>query len=130
MDMSKFSGTAFIKLEDVRKQPLQFRIAGVVTGKYDKPDLIFTSGERFSLNATNNRVLVRAFGVASEDWIDRAIELYEGEGEFNQEIKPMVCVRPIPETPETSFAADTSTKKPDKPPKAKKRSDMDDEIPF
>ena len=131
MDMSKYSGTVFIKIDDVREKPLQLRIAGVLVGKYDKPDLVFETGERFSVNATNNRVLVRAFGADSEDWIDRTVELYEGTGEFNGEIKPMVCVRPITQ-PEHSFGADTPPKKPaDKPPKAKaKKNDMDDDVPF
>jgi hypothetical protein len=60
MDMRKYSSGHFIKLDDVRDGPLNEVIDDAKIGKFDKPDLIFESGDRLSLNATNNSVLVRA----------------------------------------------------------------------
>lgn len=125
MDMRKFSGSSFINIDSVR-EPLRLRIASVGMGQWDKPNIIFETGEKFSVNATNNRILVRAFGADSDDWLGHTIELYEGVGEFNGESKPMVRIRTVTEQSETDFGA----KKPaDKPPKEKKRGDLDDEIP-
>jgi hypothetical protein len=49
MDMRKFSGEHFIKVDDVRDGPLQEMIAGVKLGKYDKPNLVFESGNLLSV---------------------------------------------------------------------------------
>jgi hypothetical protein len=51
MDMTRFSGSTFLKVDDVRKGSRKERIAVVNIGKYDKPDLVFESGKKFSLNA-------------------------------------------------------------------------------
>src|SRR5690349_9598729 len=40
MDMREFRKSRFIRVEDCRN-PRQMRIAGVVPGKYSKPDLVF-----------------------------------------------------------------------------------------
>ncbi len=53
MDMRKYSGESFIKVDDVRDGPLQMQIAVIKEGKFDRPELVFESGEIFSLNATN-----------------------------------------------------------------------------
>lgn len=108
MDMRKFSGSGtFVKCADVRSGPLQEKIAGVVIGKFDKPDVIFQSGAKLSVNATNNRTLVRAFGVDSEDWIDQVVELFLGEIEFQGRLQEAVLLRPIskPEHKATKAAA-------------------------
>jgi hypothetical protein len=52
MDMRRYSGEAFIKVDDVREGPLQMQIAVVREGKFEKPDLVFESGEAFSVNST------------------------------------------------------------------------------
>jgi hypothetical protein len=79
MDMRKFSGEHFIKTADVRDGPLQMQIAVVREGKFDKPDLVFESGDLLSLNATNNQILLRAYGPNSDNWIGKDIELFLGE---------------------------------------------------
>ncbi len=48
MDMRKYSGETFIRVTDVTDGPLQMQIAVVREGKYEKPDLVFESGEAFS----------------------------------------------------------------------------------
>ena len=95
MDMRKFSGDHFIKLDDVRDGPLHEVIAAVKLGKYDKPDLVFESGDLLSLNATNNKALIRAYGRNSDDWIGKEIDLLQGEIPFNNEMKETVIVQPV-----------------------------------
>ena len=95
MDMSKFSGLHFIKLNDVR-EPIRGIIAGIEEDeRFGKPVLIFEGGEKFSVNATNNRILLRAYGKHDTDWIGKEIELYAGEVEFQKKMQPAVIVRPI-----------------------------------
>jgi hypothetical protein len=90
MDMRRFSGEHFIKVDDVRDGPLQEVIAGVKLGKYDKPDLVFESGDLLSLNATNNKTLVRAYGPNSDDWIGKEVELFHGEIEYQGKMQEAV----------------------------------------
>jgi hypothetical protein len=118
MDMRQFSGETFIKLDDVRGNPLLQKIAEIKTGKFEKPNLVFESGEALSLNATNNRVLIRNFGPDSDAWIGKEVELYAGQVEFQGKPLDAVLVRPISPTP-----------KPSKKP-APKPADMNDEVPF
>ena len=96
MDMSKFSGAHFIKLNDVRDAPIRGIIAGIEEDeRFGKPVLTFESGEKFSVNATNNRILLRAYGKHDTDWIGKEIELYAGEVEFQKKMQPAVIVRPV-----------------------------------
>ena len=61
--MRKYSGANFLKVDDVRAEPLREIIASVKIGKYDKPDLRFEDlGDCASLNSTNTHTLIRAFG--------------------------------------------------------------------
>jgi hypothetical protein len=83
MDISKYLGSAFRKVADVRVNgPLRMFIARVVEGKFDKPDLVFDDGTRLSLSVTNTRNLVRDYGTDAADWIGKEIELYVGETEY------------------------------------------------
>jgi hypothetical protein len=95
VDMRKYSGESFIKLNDVRDGPLQETIAGVKSGKYDTANLVFESGSALSLNATNNSTLIRAYGPNSDDWIGKEVELFAGEVEFQNKPLDAVLVRPI-----------------------------------
>jgi hypothetical protein len=114
MDMSKYSGAYFIKRNDVSNAPIGVKIANVEEGeKYGKPVLTFESGEKFSVNSTNNRILLRAFGKNSADWIGKEIELYAGEVEFQKKMQATVMVRSI--SPSI---------------KPEERTGMDDSIPF
>jgi hypothetical protein len=117
MDMRKYSGAAFINVNDVRNGPLQMQIAAVREGQYGKPDLVFESGEVFSVNSTNNRILMRAYGAKSDDWVRKVIELALGTVKFQGESKDTVIVRPL--SPPTAVAN-----------KAEHGGEADDEIPF
>ena len=96
MDMKQYAGSWFLKN---RKKsgvgPIRATIGEVVLGKYDKPDIIFTDGSKLSVNATNARVLYRAFGDESEDWIGGEVELVAGETEYQGEIRESIVVKPI-----------------------------------
>jgi len=50
---------------------------------------------RWSVNATNNSVLVRAYGPNSDDWIKKEIELFHGEVEYQGKMQVAVRVRPF-----------------------------------
>ena len=95
MDMRKYSGKIFIKVDDVRGGPIRVKIAAVKEGQYGKPDLVFENGDSFSLNATNNRILVQEYGQDSDDWINKEIELFLGEIEYQGEMQEAVRVKPI-----------------------------------
>src|SRR5207237_1442233 len=119
MDMRKFSGERFIKLVDVAEGPIPERIADVREGKYGKPDLIFASGDILSLNATNNDILRRAFGDDSDAWLDKDVELYQGEIKYQGNMQDAVMVKPISPTQKR---ADATTEE--------RFGDPDDQIPF
>ena len=129
MDMRKYSGAIFIKVADVSEGPLQLQIAVVKVGKYDKPDVVFESGEILTLNGTNNRTLMRAYGPNSDDWKGKKIELTLGELPFEGKFRDAVIVKPIdaPINPSQKTPVPQETPSKGTP---KKRDDMDDEIPF
>lgn len=120
MDMRKFSSETFLKVDDVRDCPLQERIAVVKMGNFDRPDLVFENGDVLSLNATNNKILVRAYGPNSDDWIDKEIELFLGEIEYQKKMKESVIVRPV--SPPLKRSAQTKPKEGD--------GAMTDDIPY
>jgi hypothetical protein len=120
MDMRRFSGEHYIKVAEVRDGPIHAQIAAVKQGKFDKPDLVFETGDVLSLNATNSKILLRAFGPNSEDWIGKQLELFLGEVQFQQKVQEAVIVRPI--SPPLKPADQTKL-----PPGG---DDMNDQIPF
>jgi hypothetical protein len=95
MDMRKYSGATFIKVADVSDGPLQLQIAVIKEGKYDKPNVVFETGETLSLNATNNKTLIRAYGADSKDWVGKDVELTLGQVEFQAKLQDAVIVKPI-----------------------------------
>ena len=120
MDMRKYSGANFLKVDDVRAEPLRGTIASVKIGKYDKPDMHLESGDCLSLNATNTHTLIRAYGPNSDDWLGKDIELFVGEIEFEKKPIDAVLVRPI--------SPPLTVKERTKP--ATGHDEMDDSIPF
>jgi len=95
MDMTKYMGSPFLKVEDVEEEPRRVRIVKIETGEYDKPVATFDDNSRLSLNVTNSRTLGRAYGTNSRDWIGMEVELYLGEIQYNHEPKASVLVRPL-----------------------------------
>jgi hypothetical protein len=118
VDMSKYSGKTFIKIGDVRDGPLHLQIAVVEEGQFGRPNLVFESGEVLSLNATNNKILMRGYGPISDDWIGKEIELFLGQVEYQKKMQEAVMVRPI--SPSLKTSAQTKASK----------TDFADEIPF
>ena len=124
MDVSKYMGAAFLKLGDVKVNgPLRLIITDVEEGKYDRPDVSFDDGTRLGLNVTGTRTLARAWGIDTDAWIGKEVELSVGETDKMEE---MIVVTPIsPAIPREDRSP------PPKPSKRKNdRSDMDDEVPF
>lgn len=125
MDMTKYSGPHYIKVDDVRDEPIEDRIAGIKEGKYGKPDLFLESGDVLSLNSTNNKTLMKAYGKNSDQWIAKTIRLFLGEIEYQGAPHEAVIVEPIsPSIKKKKETKDTDGKSaPEKP-------DMNHEIPF
>jgi hypothetical protein len=122
MDMRKYSGEHFVKVDDVKDGPIKGQIAVVKEGKWDKPNIVFESGDVLSLNATNIKTLTHAFGTESDYWIGKMVEMFVGVIQYQGSDHEVVLVRPI--TPSVKDGA-TDQKKP--PPSA---DEMSDEIPF
>jgi hypothetical protein len=96
MDMSKYIGNVFLKVDDVKVSgPIRVRITDVSEGRFDKPDLTFHDGTQLSLNATNGRVLARAYGMDSDKWLDKEVELEVGEIQYQGEPQDIILVKPI-----------------------------------
>jgi hypothetical protein len=125
MDMSKYAGTAFIGLDDVREAPMRGQVAWVEVGQYDKPVITFENGLRFSLNVSNVQRLMKDLGGESDDWIGEVIELAIGQVKFKDTLVDSVIATVVPRAP-------GATPKKLSPPKPKKRSsdDIDDTIAF
>ena len=125
MDITKYLGSAFLRVGDVKVNgPIRMVIESVTEGKFDKPDLTFDDGTRLSLNVTNTRTLARAYGTDGAGWIGKEIELYLGETEYEGKLQESILVKPISPPIE---------KRPPPKPKGEsdKRGDLDDDkIPF
>src|SRR5690349_13363650 len=95
MNMRKFAATEFIRLDDLKDGPREETIAGIVEGKFDKPDVIFESGAKMGLNKTNTLTLCKAYGDEEEAWIGKVVELFAGTIRYQGSDKEAVLVRPI-----------------------------------
>jgi hypothetical protein len=95
MDISKFLGAAFLKVADLKDGPTKVTITDVTIGKYDKPDLTFDDGTRLSCNVTNTRALARHYGIETDNWIGKQIELSVGPVEFQGKEQEAILARPI-----------------------------------
>src|SRR5262249_2620923 len=124
MDMREFAGTSYINLDDVANGPIQEKIVDIQKGDYGKPDLYFESGARFSLNVTNDRALMRAFGYERKDWIGKKVELYIGEVQFKGEMQKSVLARPVTPPSQADNGNGNAVALPSR------RDDLDDNIPF
>jgi hypothetical protein len=134
MDMKKYSSEHFIKVDDVRDGPIEDQIAVVKDGKYDKPNIVLESGDVLSLNATNRKKLVRAYGTESDVWIGKMIRLFLGMIEYQGSDHEAVLVEPIspPVKDGKDGKANKAAKAADqkKEPPASPGEMFDDEIPF
>jgi hypothetical protein len=132
MDMRKFN-SGFLKPDDVRDNPIQAHIVNVVVSeKYNRPVLELDNGEQFSVNATNNRVLIKAYGPSDSDWLVHLVEFalghYKDWNTDPPEEKETVVVRPISPR-EKGNGSGPQRVDPAQLPKPLK-DDLSDEIPF
>src|SRR5262245_43532042 len=98
MDMQKYIGSVFLKLDDVKDGPIQQLIVGIEEGRFDKPNLIFQDGSKLSLNKTNSRALSKAYGTEGDNWLNKEIELTAGEIDVGGKLKEVIVVKPISPT--------------------------------
>jgi hypothetical protein len=76
-NMRKFAATEFAKVDDLRGGREE-TIAEIVDGKFERPDIIFESGARMSLDGTITLTLCNGFGDSDEDWIGCVVYLFVG----------------------------------------------------
>lgn len=130
MDMRKYA-SGFIKPDDVRDGPRTDKIINVfISEKYNCPVLELESGDQFLVNNTNTKILNKAWGWDSDDWINQIVEFslghYKDWRADPPEEKETVAVRAV--SPRQPAADDGGTKAVAAPrPRA---SDMNDDIPF
>jgi hypothetical protein len=124
IDLREFSGSRFIKLADVEQHPIRATIVAVEKGKWDKLNLLLSTGDKFSLNKQNCRTLSRAYGNNGDDLLGQEIELAKGELDTQDGKTLGVVAHPIspPNDPEAVEAAAKDQTKP--------KADYDDDIPY
>jgi hypothetical protein len=125
MDVREWIGGTFLKLEDMGATPIVLTIVDIAEGKYDKPDLTFNDGSKLSLNKTNGRAIVRAWGYETDDWIGQQVELSVGLTTYNGEEQKSILLVPI------TRATPANAGRLLKPSKLTRMSEPpDDDIPF
>jgi hypothetical protein len=126
MDMSKFGGDQYLKVEDVRASgPVRVTIEAVKDGAFDKPVALLSDGSTVQLNVSNVRTFIRVWGKNSEDWLNREIELAIDQVDYRGEPTDTIVIRPL------SAAIPVSARK--TPPAATMSpagGPIDDDIPF
>ena len=128
MKMSEYAGTKYIGLADVADGPMRAIIAEIGMGDYEKPIATFASGAKFSLNKTNVRTLIDAYGDDGREWAGYEIELRADEVMVKG--KPQACIL-VTAISSARAAASTATAAPATVNgKPRRRDDMDDDLPF
>jgi hypothetical protein len=133
MDMRKFTAGP-IKPDDVRDGPRTDKILHIYEhDKYKQPVLELESGDTFILNATNGKILSKAWGFESDGWKGQELEFslghYKDWNTYPPEEKETVRVKAIsPAKEKTQNGGGAVVPVPKSfPPQ---RDAMDDEIPF
>jgi hypothetical protein len=117
-NMRKYAGSSYITLDDVADHSIKATIIEVTQGSFDKPVLLLDDGRRFSINATNCKTLIAAYGEESDDWIDKEVEIGAGKVKFQDRLQPSAVLKAI--TAPTPFKERTASTQ--EPP--------DDDIPL
>jgi hypothetical protein len=94
--MSEYAAKSYISLDDVRDHPIRATIVDCDMGSFEKPVLILDTGARFSLNKTNVRTLITAFGDDSRDYNGCRVEFFAGQIAYQGSLRDSVLVRPLP----------------------------------
>jgi hypothetical protein len=95
MDITQFLGTATLKIADLKDGSIKAMITDVSIGKYNKPDLTLDDGSRLSCNITHARVLARHYGIDTDNWIGKAVQLSIGPLRFQGQEQDAILVRPL-----------------------------------
>ena len=79
MDMRQFA-PKYINADSVRDEPIVTRILVVLDepDRFGRPVLELENGSQFSVNETNRKILVKAWGYESDNWRGQEIELSLG----------------------------------------------------
>jgi hypothetical protein len=125
MDISDQISSGFIKVSDLAGGPRRAAIAYVRPGRFERPDVEFQDGSMLSLNATNMRILARAWGTETDAWTGKEVELYVGKTEFQGQQRDSVLVRTI-----SPAIPSAQQPKPKPAGGGGGRAPMDDGIPF
>jgi hypothetical protein len=110
-DTSVYLKGRFINAKSIGDEVLDEEVVDTGKSKFNRPVLIFRSGDKFSLNDANLRVVHKAWGTNPKGWIGKRVRLVRGERERNDGTMED-CVLLTPISPQT-----TAVK-------------VDDEIPF
>jgi hypothetical protein len=96
MNMREYAGDMYLKVDDLRSSgPKKVTIDAVEEGSFDKPVLRLSDNTLLSINATNAKVLIRAYGEEGDDWAHKEIELYIGTTSYQGQPKDSILVRPV-----------------------------------
>jgi hypothetical protein len=132
-DMRRYSA-GFIKPDDVRDGPRQEKIVNVyVSEKFNRPVLVFESGDEFTINQSNARALSKVFGFDDEGWRQKTVELSLGTyiDKEDGQTKETVVLKTISSRDSSGGGnGSTSPTPPTTTLLPPKRDDIDDSIPF
>src|SRR6516165_4543286 len=127
MDMKKYASSLILP-DDLHDGPRQERIINVyISDKHDCPVLVFESGNELFAWASIARVLARAYGYNSDDWIGHVVELSLGSytDKKTGETKETIIIKAI-----SSRDGNSDSGEPQRADPAKLSKDLDDQIPF
>jgi hypothetical protein len=94
MDMSKFASKKFVGTDRLRESQIQGLMVSLEEGKFDKPVLTLSTGDRVSLNKTSVDNLIMAYGTDSNSWIGKGATLSLGWVVLNGIDKEAVIAKP------------------------------------
>jgi ribosomal protein L12E/L44/L45/RPP1/RPP2 len=131
VDVRHYIKGKFLKVDDFAAEARRREsIQGTEEGKFDKLNLLLSSGDQLALSATNLRRLTQAYGFNSEDWVGLEIELYVGQLEFNGRPVDSILLKPISPGRTTPTAAPRSSPNSASPSPSSATVADDSEIPF
>ena len=127
VDMRKYASGPIMP-DDLRDGPRQGRIINVyISEKHDVPVLVFESGDELFAWPSIARVLARAYGFNSDDWLGHVVEMSLGTyvDKKTDETKETVILKAI-----SSCDGNGNSGEPQRADPAKLAKDLDDQIPF
>ena len=101
----------FLKVSDLKGQAVKVTMAEVKIEKMgdDMKPVVYFHGKELglALNKTNKNRIKEAYGVETDGWKDKPLELYPDRTEFKGEIVDCIRVRvPLPPQAEAATVAD------------------------